>query len=97
MGQAALDHLPAVVALEAIDARHPSRAEAKIKAATLQLPNIQAAIHHIWKSVYKEYSTEEYGQAAVWTLAKKTIATFIITTSSNAEGTSTQYKRSKTK
>jgi hypothetical protein len=78
MGQAASDHLPVVVALEAIDARPPSQAEAKIKAITLQLPNIRAAIHHIWKSVYTKHSTEEYGQATVWTLAKKSIATFIL-------------------
>jgi hypothetical protein len=56
--------------------RPPLQTEAKIKTATLQLPNIRAAIHHIWKSVYTKYPTEEYGQAAVWTLAKKTIATF---------------------
>jgi hypothetical protein len=60
-------------------ARPPSQAEAKIKPSTLQLPNIRAAIHHIWKSVYTKYPTEEYGQAAVWTLAaKKTIAIFIL-------------------
>jgi hypothetical protein len=65
---------------EAVDARPPSQsqAEAKIIAITLQLPNIRAAIHHIWKSVYTKYPTEEYGQATVWTLAKKTIATFIL-------------------
>jgi len=39
---------------------------------------MKAAVHHIWTSVYKRYPTEEYGQAAVWTLAKQTIATFIL-------------------
>jgi hypothetical protein len=77
-GQAASDHLPVMVALEALDSRPPSQTEAKIKPSTLQLPNIRAAIHHIWKSVYTKYPTQEYGQAAVWTLAKKTISTFII-------------------
>jgi hypothetical protein len=61
-----------------LSARPPSQTEAKIKPATLQPPNIRAAIHHIWKSVYTKYFTEEYGQAAVWTLAKKSIATFIL-------------------
>eukprot|EP00962_Isochrysis_galbana_P019195 scaffold5586_cov124-Isochrysis_galbana.AAC.19 len=49
-----------------------------VKLHPLQLPNIKAAIHHIWTSVYKQYPTEEYGQAAVWTIAKQTIATFIL-------------------
>jgi hypothetical protein len=78
MGQTASDHLPVVVTLETIDARPPSKVEAKIKAITLQLPKVQAAIHHIWKSVYRKYPAEEYGQATVWTLAKKTIATFLL-------------------
>jgi hypothetical protein len=67
-----------VVTVEAIEERPPTKAEAKIKAATLLLPNIRDAIHHIWKSVYKKYPIEEYGQAAVWTRAKPTIATFIL-------------------
>jgi len=36
-GKAASDHLPMVVALEALDERPPTKAEAKIKPATLQL------------------------------------------------------------
>eukprot|EP00962_Isochrysis_galbana_P049168 scaffold20729_cov114-Isochrysis_galbana.AAC.3 len=75
-----------VVALEALDERPPTKAEAKIKPATLQLPNIKAAIHHIWTSVYKQYPTEEYGQAAVWTIAKQTIATFILDFQRQCEG-----------
>jgi hypothetical protein len=67
-----------VVTAEAIEERPPTKAEAKIKAATLLLPNIKDAIHQIWKSVSKKYPTEEYGQAAVWTRAKQTIATFIL-------------------
>jgi endonuclease/exonuclease/phosphatase family metal-dependent hydrolase len=46
-GQAASDHLPVVVTVEAIEERPPTQAEAKIKAATLLLPNIRDAIHHI--------------------------------------------------
>jgi hypothetical protein len=75
-----------VVALEALDERPPTKAEAKIKPATLQLPNIKAAIHHIWTSVYKQYPTEEYGQAAVWSIAKQTIATFILDFQRQCEG-----------
>jgi endonuclease/exonuclease/phosphatase family metal-dependent hydrolase len=75
-GTIASDHLPVVVAVESLSARPPTQAEAKIKPSTLQLPNVQAAEHHIWTSVYKRYPVEDYGQAAVWTLAKQTVATF---------------------
>jgi hypothetical protein len=67
-----------VVKIEGIEERPPTKAEAEIKSTTLQLPNIRAAIHHIWRSVYKKYPTKEYGQAAVWTRAKQTISTFIL-------------------
>jgi hypothetical protein len=67
-----------IVAVEALSARPPTQAEAKIKPSTLQLPNVQAAVHHIWTSVYKRYPVEEYGQAAVWTLAKETVANFLL-------------------
>jgi hypothetical protein len=30
------------------------KAEAKIKVATLQLPNVKAGINHIWKTTYKD-------------------------------------------
>jgi hypothetical protein len=77
-GQAASDPLPVVVKIEGIEEGPPTKAEAEIKSTTLQLPNIRAAIHHIWRSVYEKYPTKEYGQAAVWTRAKQTISTFIL-------------------
>jgi hypothetical protein len=63
-GQVASDHLPLpmVVTVEAIEERPPTKAEAKVKAATLLLPNIRDAIHHIWKSVYKNTRPKSMGK-----------------------------------
>jgi exonuclease III len=61
-GQAASDHLPVVVKIEGIEERPPTKAEATIKPTTPQLPNIRAAIHHIWRSVYKNYPKKSMGK-----------------------------------